>query len=85
LFVGRASSPSVLPEQRADEGVRTTERTLRLTNREIVDEVLNGRIMADLTYENFEIFCNEVIDKHKNTKGITYCENCHKIVDDRRW
>lgn len=54
------------------------------TFREIVEEVLNGRLLSKLKYDEFEEVSRLVLEKHANAIGITYCINCHKDVDEQR-
>ena len=54
------------------------------TFQNIVEKILNGRIMDLLSYEEFERVNDQIIEEHKNAIGITYCVSCHKKVDFQR-
>jgi hypothetical protein len=51
---------------------------------EIVEEVLAGRKMNDLTDVEFELVSGAVIESHKRCEGKTYCPRCHGIIDPQR-
>lgn len=54
--------------------------------REILAKFLNSKNLEELSYEEFEIVSQKVIDYHiqNNVEGITYCKGCHKKHDKLR-
>lgn len=52
--------------------------------RELLKLELNGRILEDISYEDFEILCTNIVEQHKNIKGTVLCIPCHKIIDEYR-
>lgn len=53
---------------------------------EIVNKILKNNILDDLSSEEFEIFCENVINYHleKNISGIVVCIDCHRKLDPQR-
>lgn len=52
----------------------------------ILEKILNGRILKELSNFDFEILSNEIerIHKEENIEGITFCVKCHIEEDERR-
>jgi hypothetical protein len=53
--------------------------------REVLEQVLSGRILSSLSAEDFEIISDTVLDLHNDIEGITLCVDCHRLVDDHRY
>jgi hypothetical protein len=51
---------------------------------DIIESVLDGRKMKDISPEEFENVSNIVIEKHKDAKGVTCCVDCHRVIDKKR-
>lgn len=66
------------------KGGRLEVHHIEPTFKEIVEEVLNGKILHELEYEEFEKVSKDVLKNHANAIGITYCVKCHKDIDDKR-
>lgn len=65
-------------------GGRLEVHHIEPTFEQILNKILNGRRLFEVSYEDFEVISSEVVAAHKDVKGITYCVNCHKIVDPKR-
>ena len=54
--------------------------------KDILNIFLDGRVLSELTDEEFEKLSYEIEQYHKDRKvdGITYCIECHKKHDARR-
>lgn len=66
------------------KGGRLEVHHISPTFKEILEKVLHGRDLKNLTDEDFEVLINEVIEAHKDCAGITYCKACHKEIDPCR-
>lgn len=52
--------------------------------RDILSKFLKNRILDDLTYEDFEILCDEIVKYHENIIGKVVCKKCHSEIDKYR-
>ena len=50
----------------------------------LVEIALDGRKIFELNEYDFEQLIIDVIERHKNVMGITYCVSCHRKVDPKR-
>jgi len=51
------------------------------TFRSVVEEALGGRLMTDLSQDEFDILSDEVVKQHERVIGVTYCRKCHRSLD----
>lgn len=54
------------------------------TFHQCLTECLNGADIKSLTYEEFEVIVQKVIEAHKTIEGITVCVPCHRLLDKQR-
>jgi len=52
--------------------------------RDILKDELNGRILDDVTYDEFEIICENIVKTHEDISGLVVCVDCHKDIDNYR-
>ena len=52
--------------------------------RDILSEQLAGRILNDLSDDDFDLLVDKMLAAHVGATGIVYCVDCHEKKDPRR-